>query len=299
MGAPLNFTGNYGLSYNQYQKYSQYSGLEQSGGLNTRWLPGEKTSMTGALSYSSGRGSSIGSGVLENATNLNSSLKVRYQTTGKIDSGVDFGYNTRTYGVNQNYQSQSINLVNDYQVTSKIQIGVGIGAGTRTATATADETDQTAQLRWNYAMSGKMSINGDFGMENRATASASSNWQPRFQSGWQYHLFDGTSLGVSGFRRVDAYTSGTTLNIGQVIGCTGTISQRLLQRMSLNLSGGVETIQRDGVSGASQNRTFFGPSLGFNLLRWLGGSVFWRATSSCGEGSYDQMIYGVQLSAFY
>ena len=152
-------------------------------------------------------------------------------------------------------------------------------------------------------MTGKMFYSGNAGFENRTNSSVSSNWQPRFESGWHYQPFDGTSLGISGYRRVSAYLSGTSLDMGQILGWNGEISQRLFQRLNFNLSGGVETIQNDTANfssrGTSQTRSFVGASLGYSFHRWVGGSVFCQAASNSGATSYTQTTFGVQLTAHY
>ena len=302
-GAPLNIAANYGLSYSQYQKFSQNNGYGQAAGLNATWLPGERTSVTGALSSSGGAGSSIGSSVQTKSDNLSASLGLRYKMTEKVSSGCDFGYTMKSNGSNQTYDDKNVNLVNDYRLTSKVQIGIGIGAGMRTTNGAEDETDQSARLRWSYDITGKMKFSGDAGMEDRMNSSGQGSWQPRFQGGWQYNPFDGTSLNISGYRRVDASYSGTVLDVGQTLGCNATLSQRLFQRLFLGISGGVENVQRDtgnaSSSNGGQNRSYIGASFSRTLLRWIDGSVYYRFTSTHGVQSYNQTTLGVQLSAHY
>jgi len=304
-GAPLNIAGNYGISYNEYQKYPQYDGLGQAAGLNGTWLLGERTSVTGALSSTAGPGSNMGSSVQGKSSNLTSSLGVHYKTTEKISLGCNFSYNSRTSGTNQiqQYSDQSFNLTGDYQATSKIQVGIGIGGGTRTTTGLADETDQRVNLHWNYEMTGKMSLNGEAGEEYRSISSTSSGWQPRFQGGWKYSPINGTTVSISGYRHVDASPTGATLVVGQVIGCNATVSQQILKRFLLSITGGVENIQNDSASssssGVSESRSVGNATLNYNFLRWMDGSIFYKITSSRGGTGFDQTIYGVQLTAHY
>ena len=301
-GAPLNIAGNYGISYNQYQKYPQYDGLGQVVGLNGTWLPGERTSVTGALSSTAGPGSNVGSGVQGKSSNLTSSLGVHYKATEKISLGCNFNYNSRTSGTNpiQQYSDQNFNLTGDYQATSKFQVGIGIGGGMRTTTGLPDETDQHVNLRWNYEMTGKMSLVGEAGGEYRSNSIINSGWQPRFQAGWKYSPIDGTSVALSGYRHVDASPTGTTLIVGQVIGCNATVSQQILKRFLLSITGGVEKTQNDSPSlSPNESRSVGSVSLNYNLLRWMDGSVFYKTTSSRGGTVFDQTIYGVQLTAHY
>jgi len=302
-GAPLNFAGHYGLSYNQYQKYTQMSGMSQSLGMNATWLPGPKTTVTGALSYGDGRGSTLGSSAQQNSSTLGSSLGVRYQVSDKISSGCDFTSSMQTLGVNQSYTNNNINLVSDYQFTAKMKLGVGLGGGMRTLNSGQGETDQSVQFRWNYEMSGKMSFSGNVGWETRFLSGGGSNGQPRFQCAWQYRPLERTSLGISAYRQTDSSASSATLTTGQSLGCTATLSQLLFQRVSLNISGGLEKFQQDtmnlSTSGNSGTTTVLSASLGYQMLRWVDGSVFCRSTTRQGSSNYDQTTCGIQLSARY
>lgn len=302
-GAPLNFAGHYQITSREYQKFTKFSGLGYAGGFDTIWLPGEKTRMTGTVKYASGRGSSIGSGAELDRSNLNSTMGIRYQTSEKVSSGCDLGYSSQTYGANQSYVDQHVNLVSDYTVSPKTQIGLGVGTGNRSITGSADETNQSAQLRFSYLITSKMSLRGDFGIENSATSMVSGDWRPRFQCGWQYHPLEETSISFSGYKHTDAYASGTTLSMGQITGVNGTFSQDLFHRVSLNISGGMESIQTESVnrshSGTSEDLGFFGASLSCPIMRHMGASVFWRSSSSRGNREFEQMNYGIQLSAFY
>lgn len=310
-GGPLNVTGNFGMSYSQYQKFTQYSGIGQTTtSLHAVWLAGGKTTVTGDLYYGSGRGSSLGGSVQEQSSSLNSSLGVRYQTTNKVSSGFDFGYSTQVMGSNQNYVSERVHFITDYQCASKLQLGIGLGGGARTlntssvgSSPNSDETDQSAQMRLNYQVTDKMSINGDAGWENRSAANGASKGAPRCQGSWQYSPLDGTSIALTGYKRVDANAGGTTLSMGQALGCTGTISQRLFQRIFLNISGGLESFKQDNgnfsTNANARNIHFLGASLSSNVLRWVDGSVFCRTSTSSGSTIYNQTTVGIQLTAHY
>lgn len=93
----------------------------------------------------------------------------------------------------------------DYQVFNKVKLGVGVQIGRLEAEGGLQETFEDPLLRLEYLLTDKIAVLAQVGVDFRERgARAGDEATPVFALQTRWTPYDGTTLSLSGFRRVDA-----------------------------------------------------------------------------------------------
>jgi hypothetical protein len=178
------------------------------------------------------------------------------------------------------------NLFLNYIYSDKLTVGLGGTFGYNTVEqASPDQTYEQANIRASYAATGKISVSASVGVEFRqfedttfvgpmgpVTSSVGTEINPVFELSASYKPFDGTSITLSGNRRIQNSAS----QLGQDYTTTNfhlNVSQRFLGRLTLGLAVGYEnseyfsTVQELAAT-RSDDYYYVQPSVDATIMRW-------------------------------
>jgi hypothetical protein len=309
-GAPdtkLQSALNYVGSYNEYLEHSQYSGLSNNLSMTANWRPTDRTSFSSSLSFVNGAGSSLGSGVQNQTATLSGNLGALYVIGEKASAGCLLVYQNTTQEIGGAYQNENASAYIDYRFAPKLRLGLSVGGGTQNLGGTS-ENDADVGVRFDFVPTSKLSFNGQIGWENRSISTGGSSGYPKLRFDCQYQPFDGTLLTLSAYNSVYADFWTNTLAVAQQTGFTLSLTQRLIQRITLTLNAGYETgtvsWNSSGSQSAKEDNAIFGASVGWDLYvrtYQVDFSVFShylssQTTEQAAKSSYDQVISGVEIT---
>jgi hypothetical protein len=201
-----------------------------------------------------------------------------------------------------NYQYESRAGV-DYQMFPKTNLGFeGVG-GVLDSPSSPLQYYQQARLRVNYGATGKLSFKFSGGIEVREFQGGEmTKISPVFSLGLSYQPFDGTTLGIVGYRNI----VGSSAVDGQDITATGfelALQQRLFQKFEAGISFGFEHDEYFATSEQSptdrvDNYAHVRPSLRYSLVRWVSAGVYYEfrktVSTQATRSFYDNRI-GIEI----
>jgi hypothetical protein len=234
-------------------------------------------------------------------TNLGGS----YYLTGKTFLSSQVGAAIYDYSTLLSSQALFGNLFINYAYSPKLTFGVGGGGGYNfVEEPTPDQTFQQALARLDYDATGKVKITASGGVEFRESEGSNETYvSPVFGVGMSYQPFDGTSIHVDFNRRImnSAVLAGEDYTTTSIV---LSAQQRLLQRLSLGLTGGYENSDYFSVvdnlqSSRNDNYFFVQPSIDVNVTRfWTVGAYYLRRqnSSSVETFSFNDNQVGLRTS---
>src|SRR5713226_3661233 len=208
-------------------------------------------------------------------------LRANYELSGKLFLTGEFDASIYDYPDFISSEIFSGGLYINYNWTPKVVVGIGGIAGYDLVDdPNPDQTFEQANVRINYQMTGKLSLTASGGVEFRQfEGHRGERISPVFEAGAVYHPFDGTTVTLTGSRRM--------LNSGffpdqdfAATSVTLRIQQRLLQRIYLGLAAGYENADYfSTVNGVSATRDddyyFVEPSVDVLITRFWSAGVYY------------------------
>ena len=212
----------------------------------------------------------------------------------------EFGPDNQEYTVNQTIE---------YRLSDRVRIGFGVLIGRLNSGDGLRETFESPLVRVGYLLADKVSLSAQFGVDIRERGSAAGTGAtPVFGLTSEWTPYDGTTLTLNGFRRVEASQSlvgedFTTTNVSL------TFRQRFLRHYyaltSLDYSHddyAVATGSGTGVPGRADDYYFFRVGLGYQASNYLDCGFFYRRqenNSNLGIYSYASDRVYFQLNFLY
>lgn len=193
----------------------------------------------------------------------------------------------------------------NYLVGTRTSIGVGVGGGYAQMDLGSDMTYEMLQGRLTWSPADKINLSFTAGGEIRQfldLPDSESRFNPTFSSAISYKPWKPTTFSLSANRAVQ--TSIYSLSVIETQGVTAHLQQRLLERFSLGLSGGVRSSDYGsstlgGQFQRSDSYTFFSTSLGTRILENGSASIFFQKSdnsSNLAGFDFDTTQYGFQLA---
>jgi hypothetical protein len=224
----------------------------------------------------------IETGAQTKQESYSTAIHASYQFNTKIslDMGVNQNFNyvgnggssTNLLGNLANSKAWSTMEWLNWQFWPRLNAGIGAGVGYTTQAGSPDSLNEQYQGRVNWRATDKISFSLSGGLEDQQYLSggASALVTPIFGANIQYQPFEQTHLTLGASRSVSPsyYQSQNT----ESTSLTATLSQRLLRKFNLGLSGGYSTVNYVATtSGASTGRTddtySFSASLSHSLTK--------------------------------
>lgn len=212
-----------------------------------------------------------------------------------LQLGFSQGFSFRGGYANAQSESRSWSTMNwlNYQLAPGIGIGAGAGGGYVALGEGSDMTFQQLQGRISAAISQKVSLSLNGGAEIRQFVDSDRDpmINPVMGAAISYSPFDATRLTLSADRSISSSYFQNSVN--QRTSLTLTLSQRLLSRLNLGLSGGYnvveyESTQVDAGTTRSDENYNFRASLSTSFLRRGTASVYYAINQhSSDETGYD------------
>ena len=185
----------------------------------------------------------------------------------------------------------------NYVYSPKLTVGLGVVGGLTTVTGpfNPDQTFEQANLQIKYQATGKISVLATVGVEFRQFSGARSSYiTPVFTLSGVYQPFDGTTITLTGFRRIQPSSS----QVGQNFTSTGfslAFRQRFYRRFYLTGSG---TFENSGYFAnvpqaiAARNSNYVSGSIGVDYYvreGWTVGAFYLNRQSSgnAAAAAYD------------
>jgi Putative beta-barrel porin 2 len=168
----------------------------------------------------------------------------------------------------------------EYQITPKVKLGGEAVLGTLHQEASPSGTFAQLRLLAAYGLTGKLSFQLSAGGEIRHYESDGglTRGTPVFSLGLTYHPFLDTSVGLSGYRNVNASISAAGENF-VATGVTVQLNQSLFRRVTVGTNAGYEndrylaTQAGAAESGRVDNYFFIQSALTYRFRNWLSASV--------------------------
>jgi len=231
-----------------------------------------------------------------------------YDLTGKLYLSNSIGLSVDDYEAFTGSKNIFGNLFLNYQYSEKLAVGVGGSFGYNTVEqGSPDQTYEQANVRINYSATGKLSFGGSVGVEFRQFDDSSfggargTNISPVFELSGTYRPFDGTSITLSGSRKIQNSASlggqdYTQTNVHVALG------QRFMTRFTLGLAIGYENSDYfsafQGVSGIREDNYYYvQPTVDAQIMRWwtVGAYYLYRKdSSSLAIFSFDDNQFGLR-----
>jgi hypothetical protein len=202
-------------------------------------------------------------------------LRANYDLTGKLFLTGEFDASIYDYPDFISSQILSWGAYINYIVTPKLTVGVGGTFGYDwVEDPNVDQTFEQANFRLNYQATGKLGLSASAGVEFRQFDNHRGDYvSPVFELGAIYRPFDGTTITLTGGRRIlnSGYFANQDFATTYVV---GRVQQRLLRRVYLGLAVGYENSDyfatATGVSAPRNDDYFFiEPSVDVLITRWL------------------------------
>jgi hypothetical protein len=172
-------------------------------------------------------------------------------------------------------------LGGEYQITPKIRLGGEAVFGELDQEASPSSTYAQLRLLADYDLTGKLSLHLSAGGEIRhydSPGGGLTKGTPVFSLGLSYHPFPDTSIGLTGYRNVNASPSAADEDF-VATGVAVQLSQLVFQRVTVGIAAGYENDQYLATEvGASEigrvdNYFFIQPSLTYRFRSWLSASL--------------------------
>ncbi len=240
-------------------------------------------------------------------------LTASYQMNSKVS--LTFGLNQNFRFVGQNNAFADLTDLREwstmdwfnYQLEPRLNLGIGAGFTYDNLAIGPDVTSEQYQGRLQWSAGNKLSLSLIGGLDDRQFLHSNSPdlLSPTFSASLGYRLFETTTLSLSASRAVipsyfkNEVTEGTALS--------ASVNQRLLKRLSLNVTGSYGTTAFHGTTTVaaptniqSYNTTSFSASLGTTFFKRANASVFYSvAYNSSGAAVYNYTTTQVGLTLGY
>ncbi len=235
-------------------------------------------------------------------------LSDSYVLTGKLFLSNSYGFLIDDYPSQGQIGSKNFwgNLFINYNYSEKLVLGVGGTGGYNTVDdSSPDQTYEQANVRLNYRATEKVNLNASGGLEFRQFENNSRGTyvSPVYDLAASYQPFDGTSITLSGSRRIQNSASlggqdyaSTTISLG--------LTQRFMRRFSLGLSTGYENSNYfSAVQGVNASRDdnyyYIEPAVDCTITRfWAAGAyyLYRKDSSSLASFSFDNNQVGIRTT---
>ena len=261
----------------------------------------ESTSVTGR-GASTINTANIDAGGRQRVTTYSAGMTAGYDLTGKTTVSAGAEFSAADFESLINSHTFSGNLAVDYKLQPKVSLGVVGSAGKNFVDEpTPDQTFGQLRARMSYEVTGKVTANASAGVELRDFDSGiDDHLSPVFEIGVNYQPFDGTTVTLSAGQHIQnsAVLSNQDYTSTHF---TGTLRQRLFQRVTVTLSGGVEHLSYfSTVDGSdtlrSDNYYFVEPGIDVNITRYWSVGVFYvhrMNDSTIALFGFDENQFGV------
>jgi len=311
LGITADLTDNWTLSYRpswvSYSSGSRSDSFDQS-----VTLAGSKTFQASSLqfgqSYSVSRPTLVETGTQSKQESWSTELGYAYRLSAKTGLQTSLGMNERNTAQASNTRSWNVSGSLSYAISPKLSLNIGPSYSYVQIEDSPDYTTEsyTAGLAWHPL--GKLSFSFGTGIQ-RTQSQADTNGRdfsnPTYSGSATYHIFDTTTLTLSGSRAVSP--SYFSAQVNDSLRWNFGLSQRLLGRLFLNLGYGQSNSEYASiVSGAPTSREdrveTFHASLSTRLLHRFSASLTFQDTenkSNSGTFSFSSKQYGIQLSYHY
>lgn len=199
------------------------------------------------------------------------------------------------------YQWSTMNWL-DYQIAQRFSTGVGLGGGYVDVSEGLDSTFEQLMGRLNFAPSEKLSFEANGGGDIRQYLDSNQDAlvNPIYGLTANYHLFEPTTIFVSGSRAVNASFYQNQVNENTRL--SAGVRQRLLKELALSVSGGYRLtsyteVNNDYAQAREDDGYFFSSRLSTRVRKLTTGIFYrWSFNNSDARGySYDSFQVGFDL----
>ena len=234
-------------------------------------------------------------------------LRYRYSDKTTLVSEARVSLNNSEFG--QDNQQYAVNEAIDYQLFERTSLGFGVRVGRLNSGDGLHETFESPVARLAYRVADKVSVSAQAGVDVRERGSyAGTGTTPVFMLESEWTPYDGTTLLLSGYRRVDASESlsgedFTTTTVAL------TFQQRFLRHYFVLASFDYSHDDYAVVTGTGTNvpaRTddyyFFRIGLSYKALKYFDYGLFYRRQendSNLGSYSYASNRVYLQFNFLY
>jgi hypothetical protein len=259
------WTLNYSPSWTFYSSSQFQNSLNHTAALS--WGTSYEDWVLGfSQGYSRSDTPSIETGAQTEQETYSTAINASYQLNTKMSLDMGLSQNLSYVGNGGSSTNRFGNLANskawstmewlNWQFWPRLNAGIGVGGGYIIQDGGPDSINEQYQARVNWRATDKISFQVSGGLEDQQYLSggASALVTPIFGATIQYQPFEQTRLSLSANRSVSPsyYQSQNT----ETTSLTASLSQRLLQKFNLGLSGGYSTVKYVATtSGASTGRT--------------------------------------------
>jgi hypothetical protein len=184
----------------------------------------------------------------------NTTLNGSYTMNSKMSLDLALNQNIVSADQFSSYSEWSTMDWLNYQFWSRLNAAVGAGGGYDNEESSPDMTFEQFQGRVNWRATDKIGFQLHGGVEVRQFLSggASPLVNPIFDAFIQYQPFEQTRLSITGQRKVDS--SYLQDQVTETTGVTADLSQRLLGKLFLDLSGGYKLVKYVSSVNSGSNR---------------------------------------------
>ena len=197
----------YSLVENLFFVHGSQDALDQNGLFDAcyRW---DRLSMEASSRYVVEHDATSDITVRQSSEIYNEALVLRYRYSDKTTLVSEAHADLDDSEFGQDSQQYSVNEAVDYQVRDRTSIGFGVQAGRLNSGDGLRETFESPTARATYRAADKLLLSAQFGVDIRERGSYAGNGAtPVFQLEANWTPFEGTTLLVSGYRRVEASES--------------------------------------------------------------------------------------------
>jgi hypothetical protein len=228
-------------------------------------------------------------------------LNLNYQVAPKSSLDSRFSLEHDSYQGGLNSTDTSFSSFLNYQALPKTTVGVGFGVGYTTVENGQDQYYEQGLVHLHYAPTPKTSLDLTGGAEVRQIQDGPNRTTPVFDFEAGYAALESTTIRLKVSRQTDTSALFQEQDIEETT-IEASIRQRIIQKLYLTLSGGV---QRDDYvdAGAVANRTdtfsYFGIDSSLEVTKWLSmkaGYHFQNDDSTLAEFGFHRNLVNFQVN---
>ncbi len=303
----LFLAGDYTATGVIFSNHSSENSIDHRAQLELQWQLAKLT-LGLRLGYAAASGTSIDISNRVRRQVYQGGVRASYRLDEKFSVEVDADYVRTDYGSLIGSQDTHFQSYLDYQYFPKLSFGIGGSLGFTEVQRAETQTSETAAMRATYVATGKTTISTNFGIEFRQLGNGGGNSvSPVFGLELSLAAREGTNVTVSAQRRV--FTSAIFENQNYTsTGISATVTQRLVNRFNVFLSGGYENLSYSsagrGVNATREDNYFYvRTGIQWQAFSRASFGVFYEYSQNASGGERGQGFQrdriGTQISLVY
>jgi hypothetical protein len=297
-GYPLHFEADYTPTFRYFQETTAQNNIDQTASIIVN-QPFQRLGLSATFDFLETENPFIEAGNRSAKTIYIGGLSAIYELGGKTDLEMGLHGEVRNFeGLIDTKEWKNMDWIN-YGVTEKTEMALGGGLGYTEVGGNSNFITEDLQGRIRYVPTAKLASTLSGGVQWRQfqdVVGDDSKLSPIVQGDLTWYALDNTLLLLQGGHRVAA-SNFVLANIEDTTSFSATIRQRVMQKVDINLTGGLGFVDSEGfgatASVGSRDYNFYQITGAYSLVTRGKVSVFYRNQDRSGNAQVNASVVNV------